>query len=80
MVPRIDQGRRAVIVCSCNRLSDRQIRATADATPCLRTTQVHACLGCRPRCGQCFATIKTILEQSAQAQASEPATAISEAA
>jgi bacterioferritin-associated ferredoxin len=33
---------------------------------CLRVTQVHACLGCRPRCGQCFATIKAMLDEPSE--------------
>jgi SAM-dependent methyltransferase len=51
-----------VIICSCNSLSDSQVRVAADQYGALRTTQVHASLGCRPRCGQCFSTIKTVLE------------------
>jgi bacterioferritin-associated ferredoxin len=56
-----------VIVCSCNVLTDKQICA-ALAREQLRVTQVHACLGCRPKCGQCFATIKAILEQPSRFQ------------
>jgi bacterioferritin-associated ferredoxin len=56
-----------MIVCSCNMLRDTEI-ASAAATRNLRVTQVHACLGCRPRCGGCFATIKQILESTPQTQ------------
>jgi bacterioferritin-associated ferredoxin len=60
-----------MIVCSCNMLRDSEIAAAAASQP-LRVTQVHACLGCRPRCGGCFATIKQILD-STTSQASAPA-------
>jgi bacterioferritin-associated ferredoxin len=55
------QGDWVVIVCSCNSLSDSQVRAAADQYSALRVTQVHSSLGCRPKCGQCFSTIKTVL-------------------
>ncbi len=54
-----------MIVCSCNCLSDTQIMDAARSR-CLRVTQVHACLGCRPRCGQCFATIKAMLDEPSE--------------
>lgn len=60
-----------MIVCSCNMLRDSEIAQAAASQP-LRVTQVHACLGCRPRCGGCFATIKQILDSTIQ-QASAPA-------
>ena len=60
-----------MIVCSCNMLRDSEIAQAAASQP-LRVTQVHACLGCRPRCGGCFATIKQILDSKTQ-QASAPA-------
>ncbi len=56
-----------MIVCSCNMLRDSEIAQAAASRP-LRVTQVHACLGCRPRCGGCFATIKQILEGTQQQQ------------
>jgi bacterioferritin-associated ferredoxin len=59
-----------MIVCSCNMLRDTEIAQAAASQP-LRVTQVHACLGCRSRCGGCFATIKQILDGQAQ-QASVP--------
>jgi bacterioferritin-associated ferredoxin len=56
-----------MIVCSCNMLRDAEIAEAAASRP-LRVTQVHACLGCRPRCGGCFATIKQILDTTAQSR------------
>jgi bacterioferritin-associated ferredoxin len=46
-------------------LRDSEIAQAAASQP-LRVTQVHACLGCRPRCGGCFATIKQILDSTVQ--------------
>jgi bacterioferritin-associated ferredoxin len=48
----------AMIVCSCNVLSDRDVRtvivAGAPRTPC----QVYGCLACIPQCGRCAVTIR----------------------
>jgi bacterioferritin-associated ferredoxin len=52
-----------VIVCSCNVLSDSQIRtAIASATPCARIRHVYASLCCAVKCGRCARTIKAILD------------------
>jgi bacterioferritin-associated ferredoxin len=55
-----------VIVCSCNVLTDCQIRSTVDAEAGGARTpgQVYRCLGCSPQCGRCARTIKTILDQA----------------
>lgn len=52
-----------MIVCSCNVLSDAQIRTTiGDAEACPQTPgQVYRCLGCSPQCGRCARTIKALL-------------------
>ena len=53
-----------MIVCSCNVLSDGQIRsAITGAAPRARMSQVYASLGCAAKCGRCACTIKTILEE-----------------
>lgn len=55
-----------MIVCSCNVLSDKQVKAllaTGAAGP--RTpAQVYRCLGCSPQCGRCAATIRDIMRAS----------------
>jgi bacterioferritin-associated ferredoxin len=55
-----------VIVCSCNVLSDCQIRSTIDAEAGGARTpgQVYRCLGCSPQCGRCARTIKAILDKA----------------
>jgi bacterioferritin-associated ferredoxin len=55
-----------MIVCSCNVLSDHDVRAAVTAasdTP--RTAkQVYGCLGCSAECGRCARTIKTIIDEA----------------
>ncbi len=55
-----------MIVCSCNVLSDRQIREALVKAPApVRTVgQVYRCLGCRPRCGGCARTMRVLLERT----------------
>jgi bacterioferritin-associated ferredoxin len=53
-----------MIVCSCNVLSDTQIRAAvADATP-RSAAQVYGCLGCSPQCGRCVRTIRRLMDET----------------
>jgi bacterioferritin-associated ferredoxin len=60
-----------MIVCSCNVLTDHDVRATlsaAEAAP--RTTgQVYDCLGCSPQCGRCARTIRRIMDEAITTQA-----------
>ena len=52
-----------MIVCSCNVLSDKQIRGTCgEGAPNPQTPgQVYRCLGCSPQCGRCARTIRAML-------------------
>jgi bacterioferritin-associated ferredoxin len=56
-----------MIVCSCNVLTDHDVRATlvgGDAAP--RTAgEVYHCLGCNPQCGRCARTIRRIMDEAA---------------
>jgi bacterioferritin-associated ferredoxin len=53
-----------MIVCSCNVLSDGQVR-TAVSSSALRTTgQVYGCLGCSAQCGRCARTIRKIMDEA----------------
>ena len=54
-----------MIVCSCNRLTDRAIRGCASpgGGP-LRVLDVYAMLGCAPQCGKCASTIATVIRQA----------------
>ncbi|GLK74179.1 (2Fe-2S)-binding protein [Ancylobacter dichloromethanicus] len=53
-----------MIVCSCNVLSDRQIRSAVTETQAsVRTVgQVYRCLGCSAQCGRCARTIRKLLD------------------
>jgi len=55
-----------VIVCSCNVLSDKSIRACLAPGPqCPKTAaQVYRCLGCSPQCGRCARTIREIVNDA----------------
>jgi bacterioferritin-associated ferredoxin len=55
-----------MIVCSCNVLTDHDVRAavhSADELP--RTTrEVYGCLGCSAQCGRCARTIRRIMDDA----------------
>lgn len=57
-----------MIVCSCNVLSDGDVRACLNPGPeCPRTpAQVYRCLGCSPNCGHCARTIRSIMDHALQ--------------
>ncbi len=51
-----------MIICSCNVLSDHDVRSAVAAPDAPRTAaQVHRCLGCSPECGRCAHTIRQIV-------------------
>lgn len=54
-----------MIVCSCNVLSDKQVRDAVD-TDCApkRVSEVYFCLGCSPQCGRCARTIRDIMREA----------------
>ena len=55
-----------MIVCSCNVLSDGDVKACLRPGPdCPRTPgQVYRCLGCSPNCGRCVRTIRAIMDKA----------------
>ena len=55
-----------MIVCSCNVITDQDVRnvvTTADELP-RNPKQVYGCLGCSAECGRCARTIKTIIDEA----------------
>jgi bacterioferritin-associated ferredoxin len=51
-----------MIICSCNVLSDQQVRSTiAKTTQQMRMSQIYDCLGSSAQCGRCAHTIKKIM-------------------
>jgi bacterioferritin-associated ferredoxin len=61
-----------MIVCSCNVLTDHDVRATLTEGGCApRTTcQVYHCLGCSAQCGRCARTIRRIMDEALTAAGS----------
>ena len=72
--PHVDCGVRSqiitthteMIVCSCNVLSDDDVRAAVSmAADVPRTArEVYGCLGCSAECGRCARTIKRIMTEA----------------
>jgi bacterioferritin-associated ferredoxin len=70
-----------MIICSCNVLSDKQLREAAEemrADPNGKVPTPGAVfrqLGCRPRCGGCFPAVIDIIHEksSEEIEASKPA-------
>jgi bacterioferritin-associated ferredoxin len=55
-----------MIVCSCNVLSDRDVRGAVESSQRLprNAKQLYGCLGCSAECGRCARTIKTIIDEA----------------
>jgi bacterioferritin-associated ferredoxin len=59
-----------MIVCSCNVLSDQDVRTACQAEERPRSTgQVYGCLGCSAQCGRCARTIRKIMDEALDAAA-----------
>lgn len=53
-----------MIVCSCNVISDHDIRGIVSSDDELYSAaQVYGCLGCTVRCGLCSLSVRQILEE-----------------
>ena len=54
-----------MIVCSCNVLSDQDVRSACQAEERPKSTgQVYGCLGCSAQCGRCARTIRRIMDEA----------------
>jgi len=54
-----------MIVCSCNVLSDHDVRSALTTEQSPRTPgQVYGCLGCGAQCGRCARTIRRIMDEA----------------
>jgi bacterioferritin-associated ferredoxin len=55
-----------MIVCSCNVLTDHDVRSAVSAAEALprNAKQIYGCLGCSAECGRCARTIKTIIDEA----------------
>jgi bacterioferritin-associated ferredoxin len=57
-----------MIVCSCNVLTDNDVRTACAAEAGPRSTgQVYGCLGCSAQCGRCARTIRKIMDEALDA-------------
>jgi len=56
----------SMIVCSCNVLSDHDVRRAVSVAqmPPRTPGQVYGCLGCSAQCGRCARTIKQIMDEA----------------
>src|ERR1700733_14838561 len=67
MGPRISDGLAIfMIVCSCNVLTDHDVRSAVNGADNLprNAKQIYGCLGCSAECGRCARTLKTIIEEA----------------
>ena len=53
-----------MIVCSCNVISDHQVRSVAAERAVRGTSEVYRCLGCSAECGRCARTIRRIMDEA----------------
>lgn len=55
-----------MIVCSCNVLSDHDVRNAVHAASGVtrNAKQVYGCLGCSAECGRCAKTIRKIMDEA----------------
>ncbi|HKD30162.1 MAG TPA: (2Fe-2S)-binding protein [Xanthobacteraceae bacterium] len=53
-----------MIVCSCNVISDHQVRSVAAERTVRATSEVYRCLGCSAECGRCARTIRRIMDEA----------------
>ena len=58
-----------MIVCSCNILSDQDIRVVARDPSYVppRVAEIYSRLGCNAECGRCVRTIRTIIDEAVAA-------------
>jgi bacterioferritin-associated ferredoxin len=53
-----------MIVCSCNVLSDQDVRSAVEAERRRSTSRVYGCLGCSAQCGRCAGTIRRLMDET----------------
>ena len=53
-----------MIVCSCNVLTDQDVRSAIKAGRTHSTGQVYGRLGCSPKCGRCALTIRRVMDEA----------------
>ena len=61
-----------MIICSCNVLSDHDVRTAVRTAAPHTTFQVYGCLGCSAQCGRCAQTIRKIMDEALAGSRSRP--------
>jgi bacterioferritin-associated ferredoxin len=54
----------AMIVCSCNVLTEQAVRSAVKTAAPRTTGQVYGCLGCSAQCGRCARSIRKIMDEA----------------
>lgn len=54
----------SMIVCSCNVLTDHDVRTAVNTSAPRTTGQVYGCLGCSAQCGRCARSIRKIMDEA----------------
>jgi bacterioferritin-associated ferredoxin len=53
-----------MIICSCNVLSDHEVRSVVNTAAPHTTGEVFGCLGCSAQCGRCARSIREIMDEA----------------
>ncbi len=53
-----------MIVCSCNVITDHEVRSACAKSAPRTTGQVYGCLGCSAQCGRCARSIRKIMDEA----------------
>ena len=53
-----------MIVCSCNVLSDQDVRSAVAVERTRSTSRVYGCLGCSAQCRRCARTIRRLMDEA----------------
>lgn len=53
-----------MIICSCNVLSDQDVRSAVEAERMRSSSQVYGCLGCSAKCGRCARNIRRLMDEA----------------
>jgi bacterioferritin-associated ferredoxin len=53
-----------MIICSCNVLSDQDVRSVVETERTRSSSQVYGCLGCSAKCGRCARNIRRLMDEA----------------
>ncbi len=59
----------SMIVCSCNVLTDHEVRMAVGERLPRSTGEIYGCLGCSVQCGRCARTLRRLLNEATAADA-----------